>query len=89
MYSKILMILLLSLGTALACTNLIVTPGASKDGSSILSYAADSFSLYGTIDRYPGRKNIPEGTMKTIWDWDSGKMIGEIPAPTETYSLCS
>ena len=84
---KILSILLFAIGSALACTNLIVTPGASKDGSSIVSYAADSSALYGTIDRYPGRKNIPEGTMKTIWDWDSGKNIGEIPEPTETYDV--
>ena len=84
---KILAILILAVASALACTNLMVTPGASTDGSVIYSYAADSSALYGTLDRYPGRKNIPEGTMKVIWDWDSGKMIGEIPEPSETYDV--
>jgi len=78
---------MLAVASALACTNLMVTPGASKDGSVIYSYAADSSALYGTLDKYPGRKNIPEGTMKVIWDWDSGKKIGEIPEPVETYEV--
>ena len=87
MVCKLLAILMLAVASALACTNLMVTPGASTDGSVIYSYAADSSALYGTLDRYPGRKNIPEGTMKVIWDWDSGKMIGEIPEPSETYDV--
>ena len=32
-----------------ACTNVIVTPGASADGSSMVSYAADSHTLYGEL----------------------------------------
>lgn len=73
--------------TALACTNLIVTPGASADGSTIYSYAADSAGLYGTIDRYPARKNIPDGTKRKIYDWDSGKYLGEIDEAKETYDV--
>ena len=87
MILKTLAILMLAIASALACSNLVVTPGASSDGSSIVSYAADSSALYGTLDKYPGRKNIPDGTMKTIWDWDSGKLLGEIPEPTETYEV--
>ena len=87
MILKVLGTLILTLATALACTNLAVTKGASKDGSVITSYAADSSAMYGTLDRYPGRKDIPEGTMKVIWEWDSGKRIGEIPEPKETYDV--
>jgi len=61
-----------------ACTNLIVTPGASADGSTIYSYSADSASLYGTLDRLVGRKNITAGSTKAIYDWDSGVYLGEI-----------
>ena len=34
---------------AQACTNVIVTPGASADGSSMVSYAADSHWLFGEL----------------------------------------
>jgi len=71
----------------LSCSNLIVTPGASKNRSSIYSYSADSAGLYGTIDRYPRRENIPDGTMRKIWDWDSGKYIGSIPEAKTTYDV--
>ena len=37
---------MLSYGAAAACTNFIVTKGASTDGSVMVSYAADSHSLY-------------------------------------------
>jgi dipeptidase len=70
-----------------ACTNLIVTPGASEDGSTIYSYAADAASLYGSLDRQRARENIPKGTMRQIFDWDSGKYLGEIPEAPQTYDV--
>ena len=87
MVFKVLLTLVLVIRHALACSNLIVTNGASTDGSVIYAYAADDAGMYGTLDRYPARKNIPEGTMKEIWDWDSGKYLGEIPEPRETYDV--
>ena len=74
-------------GRVQACTNLIVTPGASADGSTIYAYSADSASLYGTLDRLPGRKNITAGTMKKIWDWDSGVFLGAIEEMEETFDV--
>jgi len=71
----------------LGCSNLIVTPGASKHGSTIYSYSADSAGLYGTIDRYPRRENIPHGTMRKIYDWDSGKYLGSIAEAETTYDV--
>jgi len=70
-----------------ACTNLIVTPGASVDGSTIYAYSADSAALYGTLDRLPGQKNITAGTLKKIWDWDSGVLLGEIEEVEETFDV--
>ena len=72
---------------ALSCTNLVVTPGASIDGSTIFSDNGDSSTKYGSLDRYPGRKNIPPGTMKTIWNFDSGRYVTEIEEPAETYDV--
>ena len=32
-----------------ACSNILVTKGASKDGSCLVSYAADSHQLFGEL----------------------------------------
>ncbi len=68
-----------------ACTNVIVTKGASKTGSVLISYSADSHSLYGELYSTP-RANYPEGTMKKIYEWDTGKYLGEIKEAAMTYS---
>ena len=39
-----------------ACTNIIVTRGASADGSFMLSYTADSPSFYGELYFRPAAK---------------------------------
>lgn len=39
----------LTYGAASACTNFIVTRGASTDGSVMVTYAADSHALYGAL----------------------------------------
>ena len=44
---------------ASACTNILVTPGASSDASAILAYNADSGSLYGSLGHYPATRNNP------------------------------
>lgn len=68
------------------CTNLIVSPGASADGSTLFSYTADSGSLYGTLGHYPAGKHQP-GEKRQIWDWDSGKYLGEIDEVPYTYNV--
>ena len=53
---------------ALACTSLIATPGASADGSTMVTYAADSHVLYGELYRQPAADH-PEGAMREVIDW--------------------
>ncbi len=69
-----------------ACTNFIITKGASTDGSVMVSYSADSHTLYGELYRYPAAR-YKAGAVRKIVDWDTGKPLGEIPEAAETYSV--
>lgn len=73
-------------GRTLACTGLLVGKKASVDGSVMISYAADSHSLYGEMYRWPAAK-WPKGTLLDVYEWDSGKFLGQIPQAEETYSV--
>lgn len=67
-----------------ACTNILVTKGASKDGSTMISYSADSHVLYGALYFRPAA-DYPAGAMVKVYDWDGGKYRGEIPQVRHTY----
>lgn len=68
-----------------ACTNVLVTKGASKDGSVMVTYSADSHSLYGELYHNKATDYAP-GTMLKIYNWDSGKYMGEIAQVAHTYN---
>ena len=65
-----------------ACTNFIVTRGASADGSNMVTYAADSHGLYGALYSYvPGAFTA----MMDVTEWDTGRYIGQIAQAQTTY----
>ena len=71
-----------SIYTADACTNFIVTRGASTDGSNMVTYAADSHGLYGTLYQYiPGKYT----EWMDVTEWDTGRYIGKIKQAPVTY----
>ena len=70
---------------ALPCTSLIVGKKASTDGSVLVTYAADSHTLYGELYHTPAADHAP-GAMRQIKEWDTGRILGEIPQPAHTYS---
>ena len=70
---------------ALACTSLIAAKGATDDGSTMVTYAADSHTLYGELYHQPAADHAP-GTMRPVYDWDSGEYRGEIPEAAHTYA---
>lgn len=72
-------------GSALACTNLIVTRGASTDGSNMVSYAADSHLLYGALYHSPAGL-FAAGDMIDVYEWDTSRYLGQIPQVARTYS---
>ena len=67
-----------------ACTNVIVTRGASADVSCLVSYAADSHWLYGELYFKP-QADWATGSKLKVYDWDSGKYLGEIEQVPHTY----
>ncbi len=69
-----------------ACTNFLVTRGASSDGSVMITYSADSHVLYGELYYWPAI-NWPAGAMADIYEWDTGKFLGRIPQVPHTYSV--
>jgi dipeptidase len=69
-----------------ACTNFLISKGASKDGSVMISYSADSHVLYGELYFWPA-KDWPKGTMVDVYEWDTGKFMGKIPQKSHTYSV--
>ena len=78
--------LVFSFGKANACTNFLITKGASSDGSCMISYAADSHVLYGELYHYPA-KDWPAGAMLDVYDWDGGMYRGQIPQVAHTYNV--
>ncbi len=68
------------------CTNFLAGKLATVDGSTLVTYAADSYSLYGALYHHPAATYEP-GAMRKVYDWDSGKYLGEIPEVAQTYSV--
>ena len=84
--STIVLLALLSVQRADACTNFIITKGASTDGSVMVTYAADSHQLYGALYKYNAPKKIKAGEMIPVYEWDTGRFLTNIPQVAKTYS---
>ncbi|MEI8271719.1 MAG: C69 family dipeptidase [Paludibacter sp.] len=78
--------LTISLNAGFACTNFLVGKAATLDGSTLISYNADSYFLFGALYHYPAA-TYPAGAMLDIHDWDSGKLLGKIKQVEKTYSV--
>ena len=78
---------LVGTATAFACTNFIVTKGASTDGSVMVTYAADSHQLYGALYKHNGGKQ--KAKMLAVNEWDTGRYLGLIEQVPTTYSTVS
>ncbi len=69
-----------------ACTNFLITKGASTDGSTMISYTADSHTLYGELYFWPAR-DWATGSMLDVVEWDTGKKLGQIKQVKHTYNV--
>jgi len=93
MIKKLQLIVLLSalsiignLQSSSACTNFLITKGATVDGSTMITYAADSHTLYGELYYQPAQ-DFALGSLRDIYEWDTGKFMGRIPEVLHTYSV--
>jgi dipeptidase len=83
---SVLMIAGIALPIANACTNFLITKGASEDGSTMITYSADSHVLYGELYYWPER-DWEQGSTLEVYEWDTGKFLGTIPQVAHTYNV--
>ncbi len=69
-----------------ACTNLLAGKRATIDGSTLVTYAADSHVLYGELYHWPAASHA-SSEMLNIYEWDSKKCLGQIPQVEKTYNV--
>lgn len=84
--STLMAIALLPVTATMACTNFIVTPGASADGSTIISYNADDYGMFGSLCHYEAGMHA-KGSLRDIVNWDSHIWAGQIPEAPVTYNV--
>ncbi len=72
--------------TGFTCTNFLITRGASADGSTFITYAADSHVLFGELYFYPAA-DYKAGDSLDIYEWDTGKKLGRIKQVAQTYQV--
>lgn len=84
-FVAIALIVLLATNQAFSCTNILVTKGASTDGSTMVTYAADAHVLYGELYYKPAAV-YPDGTIMDVYEWDTGKFLGKIKQVNKTFS---
>ncbi|MBS4013306.1 MAG: C69 family dipeptidase [Bacteroidetes bacterium] len=75
-----------AISNAFSCTSYLVTPGASVDGSSMISYAADSHIRYGELYHFKGGPKAP-GSYFQAYYRGSHKPLAKIPYPAYTYNV--
>jgi len=78
--------ILFTCGPLEACTNFLITKGATTDGSTMITYAADAHEFYGMLEYRPAARYAP-GAKRDVYEWDTGKLLGQIDQAPETYSV--
>jgi len=76
---------LLGMMAAQACTSIVVSRGASRDGSVMVTYSADA-PFMPRLLRVPGG-NYPAGTMVEVRGWEDDEVRGKVRQAEHTYTL--
>lgn len=83
---SVLLVLYFGISHSFACTNYLITKGASVDGCTMISYAADSHIRYGELYWRPAAE-WAEGSMVTLYDRGTAQPLGQIPQARRTYQV--
>ena len=78
--------LIFTIASSWACTNLLVGKAASVDGSTMMTYSADSYSLYGELYHWAAA-TYHANTWLDVREWDTNKYLGKIPQARQTYNV--
>ena len=76
-YLILAMLTIAGIAKVTACTNFLLTRGATKDGSTMVTYSADSHVLYGELYHWPAG-TWPAGTMMDIYEWDTANIWAKL-----------
>ena len=71
---------------SMACTSILVTRKASVNGSTMITYAADSHTRYGDLYYLAGGIHKP-GEMVQIYDYGDGRPLIQIPQVERTFTI--
>lgn len=74
----------LAAAPAAACTNLLVTPGASSDGSAFVTYTCDGV-FHPILRQWPGAEHAP-GDLQEVRHWN-GDLHASIPRPSRSHTV--
>jgi dipeptidase len=69
-----------------ACTNVLVSKGASKDGSVFISYNADAAGFMEPLYFMPAKDWEPDDSL-AVYEWDTGKFLGKIKQIFHTFQV--
>jgi dipeptidase len=69
---------------SMACTNLVCSPGATADGSTIVTYTCDG-EFHPILQRIAAADHEP-GALQEIRHWN-GELLGEISYPPRTWAV--
>ncbi|MBN1154966.1 C69 family dipeptidase [candidate division KSB1 bacterium] len=84
--SLLFLILVLMTDATHACTNFLITKGASNDGSTFITYAADSHHMYGELYYTPAGIHLSDA-MLDVYEWDTGRFLGQIKQAEMTFAV--
>jgi len=82
----LLIVSVLAYFNSMACTNFLVGKAATVDGSTLISYSADSYFMFGSL-YYSPAATYPDNAMLDIYEWDTGEYLGKIKQAERTYSV--
>ncbi|MCL2416335.1 MAG: C69 family dipeptidase [Bacteroidales bacterium] len=69
-----------------ACTSFLITRGASADGTTMITYAADGHGFYGELYFRPAATH-PPGSWYYVKHWHHGRPMGRIRQVAQTYQV--